>query len=86
MVAKTLRREVLASTTTRVHLTGKDIVQLLVDASEIEPGGFEKLTVTFNVPTGGDYSGMTLDMLQDCDLTVDVEMMRTTHHKEDRQP
>lgn len=53
---------------TRIQLTGKDIIRLLVAANKIK--ATKETTVTIDIPSGGDYSGMTLDIDKDCPITV----------------
>lgn len=46
---------------TRIQLTGKDILRLVSHKVKIN----KETKVLFTIPTGGDYSGMTLDLLED---------------------
>lgn len=47
---------------TRTTLTGKDILRLVRATGRVKV--IKETTVTLTVPTGGDYSGMTLDLCE----------------------
>jgi len=45
---------------TRIQLTGKDIIRLLVAAKRIK--ATKETVVNFHVPTGGDWSGSIIEI------------------------
>jgi len=47
---------------TRTTLTGKDILRLLKGSHRVKIN--KETKVLFTIPTGGDYSGMTLDLCE----------------------
>jgi hypothetical protein len=65
MITKVKRTTVLH---TRIILTGKDILRLLSASNRVK---ITKETEVFiNIPTGGDYSGMRLDIDKECPIIV----------------
>lgn len=55
---------------TRIQLTGKDILKLLKRTNKVRIT--KETQVLFTVPTGGDYSGMTLDLTESDAPTITV--------------
>lgn len=53
---------------TRIQLTGNDIKRLLKAQNKVKIT--KETNVTITIPTGGDYSGMTLEIDRDCPITV----------------
>ena len=53
---------------TRTTLTGKDILRLVHHRVKVN----KDTKVLFTVPSGGDYSGMTLDLVEDKELVIVV--------------
>jgi hypothetical protein len=53
---------------TTLTLTGQDIIDLLDRAGLLEPNNH--IRVQFSVPSGGDYSGMTLEIDKSTPITV----------------
>jgi hypothetical protein len=53
---------------TRIQLTGRDIMNMLAAANRIKIT--KETKVFFTVPTGGDYSGITLEIDKDNPITV----------------
>lgn len=59
-----------------ITLTGCDIISLLrnvMDSSQPMPS--TSATVTFRVPSGGDYSGMNIGVDVDCPITIAWEII-----------
>ena len=63
-----IKKEVTVEKYVEIKLTGKDIVNLLVEQGVI--GSKNKADVKFKVPGGGDWSNMTIDI--DKDNTINV--------------
>lgn len=53
------------------RLTGEDILELLVEAGHIDGVGIA--AVKFDVPSGRNHSGMSLDIDDACPVLVRVE-------------
>lgn len=62
-------------TTKTFSLTGGDILELLVQAGEID--SVDTATVLFSVPSGGDYSGMSIEIDDFAPVMVWVETEET---------
>jgi len=63
---KTIKKETVRHT--RIVLTGKDIIRMLKATNKVK---ITKETCVFiNIPTGGDYSGMRLDIDNECPIIV----------------
>jgi hypothetical protein len=58
-------------TTQTFRLSGDDILELLVEAGEIDAA--QASSVRFAVPSGGDYSGMELEIDDNAPVLVWVE-------------
>lgn len=58
-----------------ISLIGEDIRRLLVQAGEIDSAA--TAVVEFKVPSGGDYSGMALDVDDNSPVLVRVETEET---------
>lgn len=56
----TIQQKVVTEQVTGL-IDGKGIIQMLIEGGAIHPNA-KNLTITFDVPRGGDYSGMRLDM------------------------
>ena len=62
--------------TTNISLTGNDIVKLIekkgnaVLTAKIKSA--KRIEVVFDVPTGGDYSGIELDINDKCPIMVRI--------------
>lgn len=54
-------------TTYTLKLTGKDILSLLKETGNIEQ---DTGSVEVTIPSGGDYSGMNLDIDDTCPITI----------------
>lgn len=63
---------------TRIELTSKDIMDLLKTAGIIE--GKQKCTVIFNVPGGGDWTSMPIEI--DKDNPICISCLIETSSKE----
>ena len=70
-------KEVVTTKVTKTHrleMSGRNIISMLrSDGLDVPPNA----TVTFEVPTGGDYSGMTVDVNGDHPVTISW----TTHEE-----
>lgn len=64
--------EHVMTVTRRTHeivLTGRQIADMVLLMHGIPPGGRD-VRVTFDVPCGGDYSGLTLDVSTQSPITI----------------
>lgn len=59
-----------------IQLTGQDIINLLAKSNKRiakQVKNAQKIDVTFDVPTGGDYSGITLDIEENHPIFVEIK-------------
>lgn len=74
METKTVKEEV--KKTTEVVLNGNDIISLLSKANKTIAKKIKKafsIEILFDVPTGGDFSGISLDVDDKCPIRVVVK-------------
>jgi hypothetical protein len=64
---------------TRIVLTGNDIIRLLKQAGIVKI--LKDTKVIFNVPTGGDYSGVALEIDKECPIVVSGKSYDLAHIK-----
>jgi hypothetical protein len=74
-LSKRLQPTIVKSTKTQstLCLSGADIIELLCEAGVDVPSG---ASVTFRVPSGGDWSGESIDI--DAGHTITVDWERTS--------
>jgi len=73
----TLKLTKSITTTTKksitIKLTAEDIISLLASDGALPPDAYDCTEVSFDVPGGGDYSNMRLDIDRDCPVTATYE-------------
>ena len=69
---RNMSREIVTETVrhTRTTLTGRDILRMCKASGRVKVS--KDSTVLFTVPSGADWSGVTLDLVEDKNLTIVV--------------
>ena len=62
---------------TRTTLTGRDIMRMLAASGKLKIT--KETRVFINIPTGGDYSGMQLDIDNECPIIVTSKSYDNDH-------
>jgi hypothetical protein len=60
-----------------IKLTGENIIDLLKEAGEIDMSQDNIGSVSFTVPTGGDWSGMKVDIDNENTVNINYEIITT---------